>query len=76
MTAEDLIPGQYAIIDSFSDASLGQHLLERGVVPGERLSLERVAPSGDPIAIRVADHVLCLRRREAASIHVQPSEAV
>lgn len=72
MTAKDLIPGQYAIVDSFSDVALGQHLLERGIVPGEKLSVERVAPTGDPIAIRVADHVLCLRKSEASSIRVQP----
>ncbi len=72
MTAKDLIPGQQAIVDSFSDRLLGEHLLERGVAPGQKLSLERVAPTGDPIAIRVSDHVLCLRKQEASSIRVQP----
>lgn len=71
MTAKDLIPGQKAIVDSFSDVSLGECLLERGVVPGEKLSVERVAPMGDPIAIRISDHVLCIRKREASAIVVK-----
>jgi ferrous iron transport protein A len=59
-------------VASFSDERLARILSERGVVAGERLSVERVAPLGGPIAIRVADHVLCLRTREASTINVQP----
>lgn len=72
VTAKDLIPGQQAIVSSFLDARLASHLAERGVVAGERLSIERVAPMGCPIAIRVSDHVLCLRRAEASTILVRP----
>ena len=72
MTLTDLIPGQSATVSSFSDKRLAQILSERGVVAGERLSVERIAPMGDPIAVRVADHLLCLRRKEASFIIVQP----
>jgi ferrous iron transport protein A len=75
VTAKDLIPGQRAIVSSFSDAKLAAFLAERGVVAGEMLCVERVAPFGDPIAIRVSDHLLCLRKTEASAILVQP-EAV
>lgn len=75
MTLRDLIPGQTATVSSFSDEKLAQILSERGVVAGERLSVERVAPLGDPIAVRVADHLLCLRKREASAIHVKPESA-
>lgn len=71
MTAKDLLPGQRAIVSSFSDETLAMHLAERGVVAGEQLCVERVAPTGDPIAIRVSDHLLCIRKREASSILVQ-----
>ena len=71
MTAKDLIPGQRAIVSSFSDDKLASYLAERGVVAGEQLCLERVAPTGDPIAIRVSDHLLCIRKCEASSILVQ-----
>lgn len=72
VTAKDLTRGQQAIVASFSDEKLAVFLAERGVVAGERLTVERVAPMGDPIAIRVADHLLCLRKREASSIIVLP----
>lgn len=72
LTAKDLIRGQKATVASFSDEKLAVFLAERGVVAGERLTVERIAPMGDPIAIRVADHLLCLRSREASSIIVQP----
>lgn len=72
MTAKDLIPGQFAIVTSFSDQGLANCLAERGVVAGERLCVERVAPSGDPIAIRVSDHLLCIRKNEASTILVLP----
>ncbi len=70
MTAKDLILGQHAIVSAFADDILAGHLAERGVVAGERLCVERIAPSGDPIAIRVSDHLLCIRKQEASSILV------
>ncbi|MGB0367863.1 MAG: FeoA family protein [Flavobacteriales bacterium] len=71
MTAKDLHLGQRAVVSSFSDDVLAKHLAERGVVAGEQLCVERIAPTGDPIAIRVSDHLLCIRKREASSILVQ-----
>lgn len=70
MTAKDLTRGQQAIVTSFSDEKLASYLAERGVVAGEHLSVERIAPLGDPIAIRIADHLLCLRKKEASAIIV------
>jgi len=75
VTAKDLILGQQAIVSSFLDARLASHLAERGLVAGERLCIERIAPMGGPIAIRVSDHVLCLRVSEASTIIVQ-TEAI
>lgn len=75
VTAKDLSLGQFAVVSSFSNEEIAQCLAERGVLPGERLYVERVAPTGDPIAIRVSDHLLCIRRNEASSIVVQPEEA-
>ncbi len=72
VTAKDLIPGQRAIVSSFSDAKLAAFLAERGVVAGETICVERVAPFGGPMAIRVSDHLLCLRKTEASTILVQP----
>ncbi len=48
-----------------------RRLMEMGVVPGVEISVERVAPLGDPIDILVKGYHLSLRRREAAEIIVE-----
>jgi ferrous iron transport protein A len=52
---------------------LRRRLLEMGVLPGTRLKVERVAPLGDPIEVRVRGYALSLRRNEAAHIRVDPA---
>lgn len=39
-----------------------------GCLPGAEISLELIAPLGDPIAIEVAGYQLSLRKIEASSI--------
>ena len=65
-----LIPGEKAVIDSFTDKELSVKLLEMGCTPGEIVELEKVAPLGDPIAVRVAGYLLSLRLSEAATVNV------
>jgi ferrous iron transport protein A len=65
-----LIPGEKAIIDSFTDAELSVKLLEMGCTPGEEVTLEKVAPFGDPIAVHVAGYTLSLRLSEAATVKI------
>ena len=45
-------------------------LMEMGCVPGELVTVEQVAPLGDPISISVAGYHLSLRLNEANSIFV------
>lgn len=66
--------GDVALIDSFTDDELSLKFLELGCLPGETISLERIAPMGDPIAIKVGKSLLCLRRAEADTITVAISE--
>ena len=62
--------GQTAIIDSFTDKSMALKLLEMGCTPGETVTLDRIAPMGDPIAISVSGYLLSLRKEEASTILV------
>jgi ferrous iron transport protein A len=57
-------------VKEFTDLELGQQLLEMGVIPGESITVERIAPMGDPIAVRVSDVLLMMRRKEAAFVLV------
>lgn len=46
-------------------------LMEMGCVPGETVSITKIAPLGDPISIAVAGYSLSLRRTEAQHIWVE-----
>ncbi|WP_199117667.1 FeoA family protein [Pedobacter sp. ASV28] len=71
MKLSQLNPGQKGIIVSFTDVEMSVKLMEMGCLPGEIVEVERYAPLGDPIAIRVAGYQLCLRKSEAAVIIIQ-----
>jgi ferrous iron transport protein A len=64
VTVKDLKIGQEAQIFAFSDKALGHHLVEMGVVPGETISIERIAPMGDPIAIRVSNLLFAFENKK------------
>jgi Fe2+ transport system protein FeoA len=48
-----------------------RRLLDMGLVSGSDIEMERVAPLGDPIEIKVKGYNLSLRKEEAASIQVE-----
>ena len=50
-----------------------RRLLELGVVPGVALTVQKVAPLGDPLHIRVRGCDLSIRKTEAAIINVRPA---
>jgi Fe2+ transport system protein FeoA len=67
-----LIPGQQAaIVRVGGHPHLRRRLLEMGLVRGETISVERVAPLGDPIEFIIKGYHLSLRRSDAANIEVQ-----
>ncbi|HLG36099.1 MAG TPA: FeoA family protein [Bacteroidia bacterium] len=71
MTLDKLSPGTEAIIESFTDDDIKLKLLEMGCLPGEKISIVRFAPLGDPIAVSVSGYLLSLRRDEAATVEVK-----
>jgi Fe2+ transport system protein FeoA len=50
--------------------ALRRRFAEMGIVRGELIRAERVAPLGDPVAYRVKGYTLSLRREDAAQIEV------
>lgn len=66
--------GQRAIIKSFEKDDIFIKLMEMGCIPGEVVSVEQVAPFGDPISISVAGYNLSLRLNEAEQIFVEVVE--
>lgn len=71
MVLAELKPGQSAVIESFSDDLLALKLIEVGIVPGETIVFDSVAPFGDPIAIEVSGIKIGLRKAEANTIKIR-----
>lgn len=68
-----LKPGQKGIIMEFKNNDLLLKLMEMGCIPGEQISLEQIAPLGDPISVSVSGYRLSLRLNEAEHILVDLS---
>ncbi len=70
MKLSELKPGQEAVILEFVGEDISIKLMEMGLVPGEAILMEQVAPLGDPISINVSGYHLSLRLNEAEQIIV------
>ncbi len=71
MTLDEVPLGrQAAIVRVGGEKGIRRRLMEMGLVRGERVLVQRVAPLGDPIEIRVMGYQLALRRSEARSVVV------
>jgi len=53
---------------------LKRRLMDMGVLVGETVKVEKIAPLGDPIEITVKAYKLSLRKREAEGIAVEVVE--
>jgi ferrous iron transport protein A len=70
-TLNQLSPGQHAtIIKIGGNGALRRRFAEMGILRGEPIFVERVAPLGDPVAYVVKGYRLSLRSEEAAHIQV------
>ena len=67
----NLKAGQEAIIKDFDENEILLKLMEMGCVPGEKITLEQIAPLGDPICVSVSGYHLSLRLNEAEHILVE-----
>lgn len=71
-TVDDLKPGESGIVKKHRvHGSLGKHLREMGLINGTQVKLERKAPLGYPVEIRIQGFSLALRKEEAQAIELQ-----
>lgn len=69
---KELKPGQKGrIIKVRARGAINKRLAEMGMTPGTLLEVERVAPLGDPLEIKVKGYHLSLRQAEAEGIAVE-----
>ncbi|MFY7735095.1 MAG: FeoA family protein [Bacteroidia bacterium] len=63
--------GKKAVITKVNGQILALKLFEMGILPGEEVELENVAPFGDPIAINLSESKVCLRMQDASCIEIK-----
>ncbi len=72
MTLDKLHVGSSGVITAVGgDGALRCRLLDMGLIPRTRVTLQKTAPMGDPIEIRVRGYELTLRVEEAKKIEVE-----
>lgn len=75
MTLDELKIGASAVITAVGgEGALRCRLLDMGLTPRAKVTLQKVAPMGDPIEIRVRGYELTLRVEDARKIEVERGE--
>ena len=69
MTINDLKIGACGVISTVGgEGPLRLRFLDMGLIPGTKVTLQKVAPMGDPIQIHLRGYELTIRREDAAQI--------
>lgn len=73
MTLKDLPIGQSGLITAVGgEGVLRCRLLDMGLIPHTRVTVQKIAPMGDPMEIRLRGYELTLRLDDAAQIEISP----
>ena len=72
MTLDQLPIGKEArILTVGGQGALRRRLLDMGLIPRTTVCVEKIAPLGDPIELRVRGYSLSLRKEDARNISVE-----
>ncbi|MBR1683674.1 MAG: ferrous iron transport protein B [Clostridia bacterium] len=72
MKLSELSPGETGRIQAVGgDGALRQHFLDMGVLPGEEVTVVKLAPMGDPMELRIHGYELTLRLADAENITLE-----
>ena len=73
MTLDKLDIGGSGVITAVGgEGALRCRLLDMGLIPRTRVTLQKVAPMGDPIELRVRGYELTLRIEDAKKLEIEP----
>jgi ferrous iron transport protein A len=67
-TLAQLSLGTSGIINGFTDNALALKMIEMGCIPGEKITLQHIAPLGCPFAFEVNGTLVSIRKSEAQSV--------
>ncbi len=73
MTLKELGVGKSGIITAVGgEGVLRCRLLDMGLIPKTKVTVQKIAPMGDPVEIRLRGYELTLRLDDAAKIEILP----
>ena len=76
MTLDQISIGEEVKITKVGgEGELRCRLLDMGLIPKTALRVEKIAPLGDPIELRVRGYALSLRKEDARNIEVEVRES-
>ncbi len=75
MVLSKLKPGEKGKITNIGAAGpLKRRLMDMGILVGEVVKMEKIAPLGDPVELTIKNYHLSLRKKEAEGIAVEVVE--
>ena len=73
MTLRELKIGESAVVTQLGgEGALRQHFLDMGMIPGAEVTVQKMAPMGDPMELKIHGYELTLRLADADQIEVEP----
>ncbi len=77
MTLKDLPIGKSGIITAVGGEGLLRcRLLDMGLIPNTKITVQKIAPMGDPMQIHLRGYELTLRMEDADKIEILPEVGV
>jgi len=71
-TLRDISPKETVIVTKVTgEGALKKRIMDMGITKGTSITVQRVAPFGDPIEITIRDYELSIRKSEAEQILVE-----
>lgn len=71
-TLNDLSVGEESLVLKVLGARpIRRRLMDMGVVKGTKISVEKIAPMGDPIEVKVKGYSLTFRKEDAKNIIIE-----
>lgn len=70
----DLLPGQHGIVKKVNGCgAITRRIVDMGVIAGTRIDVQKFAPLGDPIEVKLKGFNMSLRKTEADLIEIEPA---
>lgn len=68
-TLNDLNVGEYGVVEAIDITGiLKRRIIDMGLTKGCKVKIERVAPLGDPIDVRIKNSHIAIRKSDALNI--------